>query len=143
MEVTSTRGGDRRNRCAGSTQIGWLADVLERESLARLVAERDAAVRPDASPDEQSLSGATIRDGREADNVIVVSDGLRLTIRYSDGGEGWTMAQVEQVPGAISQGRTRAEARENVTDALRLMLRPEPDETADPDREPLELPLAS
>jgi len=75
--------------------------------------------------------------------VIAMSDGLRFTIRYSDGGEGWTMAQVEQVPGAISQGRTRAEARENVTDALRLMLRPEPDETADPDREPLELPLAS
>ncbi len=41
-----------------------------------------------------------------------MSDGLRFTIRYSDGGEGWTMAQVEQVPGAISQGRTRSEARE-------------------------------
>lgn len=75
--------------------------------------------------------------------MIAMSDGLRFTIRYSDGGEGWTMAQVEQVPGAISQGRTRAEARENVTDALRLMLKPEPDETADPDREPLALPLAS
>ena len=37
------------------------------------------------------------------------------------------------------------EARENVTDALRLMLKPEPGETpsSDPDREPLELPLAS
>ena len=34
------------------------------------------------------------------------------------------MAQVEEVPGAISQGRTREEARENVTDALRLMLKP-------------------
>ena len=53
------------------------------------------------------------------------------------------MAQLEQVPGAISQGRTRSEARESVIDALRLMLKPEPDETADPDREPLELPLAS
>jgi hypothetical protein len=30
-----------------------------------------------------------------------------------------------------------------VIDALRLMLRPEPDQTADPDREPLFLPLAS
>ncbi len=35
------------------------------------------------------------------------------------------MAEVEQVPGAISQGRTRSQARENVIDALRLMLRPE------------------
>ncbi len=72
-----------------------------------------------------------------------MSDALRFTIRYSDGGEGWIMAQVEEVPGAISQGRTRDEARENVTDALRLMLKPEPDEASDPDREPLELPLAS
>lgn len=56
-----------------------------------------------------------------------MSDALRFTIRYSDGGEGWVMAQVEQVPGAVSQGRTRGEARENVVDALRLMLKPEPD----------------
>lgn len=70
--------------------------------------------------------------------MLAMSESLRFTIRYSDGGEGWTMAQVEQVPGAISQGRTRSEARENVIDALRLMLKPEPDESADPDREPLE-----
>jgi predicted RNase H-like HicB family nuclease len=72
-----------------------------------------------------------------------MADALRFTIRYSDGGEDWVMAQVEEVPGAISQGRTRTEARENVIDALRLMLRPEPDQTADPDREALFLPLAS
>ena len=76
-------------------------------------------------------------------NVRGMSDGLRFTIRYSDGGEGWVMAQVEEVPGAISQGRTRPEARENVIDALRLMLTPEANQTADPDRELLELPLAS
>lgn len=72
-----------------------------------------------------------------------MSDALRFTIRYSDGGDGWVMAQVEEVPGAISQGRTREEARTNVTDALRLMLKPEPDVTTDPNREPLDLPLVS
>lgn len=72
-----------------------------------------------------------------------MSDALRFTIHYSDGGDGWVMAQVEEVPGAISQGRTREEARANVTDALRLMLAPDPDLSGDPDREPLELPLAS
>lgn len=72
-----------------------------------------------------------------------MGDALRFTIRYSDGGEGWIMAQVEEIPGAISQGRTRPEARENVIDALRLMLRPEPDQPVDPDRELLDLPLAS
>jgi predicted RNase H-like HicB family nuclease len=72
-----------------------------------------------------------------------MSGALRFTIRYTDGGEGWIMAQIEEVPGAISQGRTRAEARENVIDALRLMLTPEPGQPADPDREMLDLPLAS
>lgn len=72
-----------------------------------------------------------------------MSDALRFTIHFSDGGDGWIMAQVEEVPGAISQGRTRAEARQNVADALRLMLKPEADGTADPDREALDLPLAS
>jgi hypothetical protein len=70
-----------------------------------------------------------------------VGAALRFTIRYSDGGEDWVMAQVEEVPGAISQGRSRSEARENVIDALRL--RPAPDQIADPDCEPLFLPLAS
>jgi predicted RNase H-like HicB family nuclease len=74
---------------------------------------------------------------------MVMSDVLRFTIRFSDAGDGWIMAQVEEVPGAISQGKTREEARENVTDALRLMLRPDPDEVTDPDREPLELALAT
>ena len=39
--------------------------------------------------------------------------------------DGWIVARVLQVPGAISQGRTREEARENVIDALRLMLAPD------------------
>ncbi len=73
--------------------------------------------------------------------IVMSDDALRFTIHYSDGGEGWVMAQVEQVPGAISQGRDRREARENVIDALRLMLKPEPGEHADPDREALALPL--
>ncbi len=30
-----------------------------------------------------------------------MSDALRFTIHYSDGGDGWIMAQVEEVPGAI------------------------------------------
>jgi predicted RNase H-like HicB family nuclease len=72
-----------------------------------------------------------------------VSETLRLTIVYEDGGEGWVMATIPEVRGVFSQGRTRAEARENVIDALQLMLSPEPDEQTKPDSEPLELQLAS
>lgn len=48
---------------------------------------------------------------------------LRLTIAYEEPDEdGWIVARVVEVPGALSQGRTREEARDNVVDALRLML---------------------
>ena len=70
-----------------------------------------------------------------------MSDDLRLTIIYEQDEEGWYVASVPQVPGALSQGRTRAEARANVIDALRLMLRPEPGSGKDSDE--LRLRLAS
>src|SRR5205823_2546579 len=54
-----------------------------------------------------------------------VSDESRLTIAYDEPDEdGWVVARVVEVPGAISQGRTQEEARENVIDASRLMLPP-------------------
>jgi predicted RNase H-like HicB family nuclease len=73
-----------------------------------------------------------------------MSETLRLTITYDEPDEeGWIVARVVEVPGALSQGRTREEARENVLDALRLMLAPDHD---DPNvvagrSEPLELTL--
>ncbi|MEX2448472.1 MAG: hypothetical protein WD404_06990 [Solirubrobacterales bacterium] len=39
--------------------------------------------------------------------------------------EGWIVARILEVPGAVSQGRTREEARENVLDALRTVLAPD------------------
>jgi uncharacterized protein YdaU (DUF1376 family) len=42
-----------------------------------------------------------------------------LTIRFEEAGDGWVMARIEEEPAAISQGRTREEAYENVLDALR------------------------
>lgn len=36
--------------------------------------------------------------------------------------DGWWAAYVEEVPGVNSQGRTLDEARENLKDALKLML---------------------
>ena len=38
---------------------------------------------------------------------------------------GWIVARVLEVPGALSQGRTREEARVNVLDALRTVLTPD------------------
>lgn len=60
-----------------------------------------------------------------------MTDSLRFTIRFEDAGDGWFVAQVNEVPGAISQGEGREEARENVIDALTLMLSPDPEEAVD------------
>ncbi len=74
-----------------------------------------------------------------------MSETLRLTITYDEPDEdGWIVARVVEVPGAISQGRTPEQARENVLDALRLMLAPDDDDAnvAAGRSEPLELTLS-
>lgn len=51
-----------------------------------------------------------------------MSEALRLTVTYEHDEDGWIVARVPEVRGAISQGRTRDEARENVIDALHGIL---------------------
>lgn len=50
------------------------------------------------------------------------SDPLRLTVVYDRAEHGGTTANIPAVPGTISTGATRREARDNVIDALREML---------------------
>jgi len=69
-----------------------------------------------------------------------VSETVDVTVLYEDGDDGWIVASVPAVPGAMSQGRTREEARENVLDALALMLSPDPGEKRE--RELLHLKVA-
>ena len=58
-----------------------------------------------------------------------MSERLRMTITFEDPDEdGWIVARVHEVPGAISQGRTLEEARENVLDALQVVLAPDDDD---------------
>jgi predicted RNase H-like HicB family nuclease len=76
-----------------------------------------------------------------------VSQSLRLTIVFEPDEEGWIVASVPEVPGALSQGRTREEARENVIDALHGILELRFGEHAlaepVPDSESLELHIAA
>ena len=54
-----------------------------------------------------------------------------MTITYDEPDEdGWIVARVIEVPGAMSRGRTREEARENVIDALQLTLAPDDDDAS-------------
>jgi predicted RNase H-like HicB family nuclease len=71
-----------------------------------------------------------------------VSEDLQLTIAFDEPDEdGWIVAKVIEVAGALSQGRTREDARANVIDALRVMLAPDDDDPRAADSEPLDLTL--
>jgi predicted RNase H-like HicB family nuclease len=52
---------------------------------------------------------------------------FELTIAYECAERGWLTATVPALPGAISAGRTRDEARSNVLDAVRTMLSTPPE----------------
>jgi predicted RNase H-like HicB family nuclease len=57
---------------------------------------------------------------------LCVAASIDVTIAFEPPDEdGWIVARVLEVPGAMSQGRTRDEARENVLDALRTVLTPD------------------
>lgn len=44
-----------------------------------------------------------------------------FTVNYIQDGP-WILAIVEEIPGAFSQGKTIEEARENITEALRMII---------------------
>jgi predicted RNase H-like HicB family nuclease len=77
-----------------------------------------------ARPVRRSPSRLQRRGQRQCDHEGV-SETLSLTVHFEDAGDGWVLATIPEVPGAISQGRTREEARENVIDALRTVLTPD------------------
>ena len=57
---------------------------------------------------------------------VPVAPSIDFTIAFDEPDEeGWIVARVLEVPGALSQGRTREEARDNVLDALRTVLTPD------------------
>lgn len=73
-----------------------------------------------------------------------MADHLDLTIVYEPGEDGWILATIPEVPGVLSQGRTREDARASVIDALRLMLSPVADDPQDErEREPLHLTISA
>lgn len=45
-----------------------------------------------------------------------------LTIIYEWSEDGWWVAEIAEVPGAISQGKTKEEAKSNVLDALNELM---------------------
>lgn len=50
------------------------------------------------------------------------TDNPALTAVYEHTGDGWWVVSVPEIPGAHSQGETYEEARENIRDAVQLLL---------------------
>ena len=46
----------------------------------------------------------------------------KITIVFEENPDGWITAHIPEIPGAISQGKTRDEAREMVLDALNELM---------------------
>ncbi len=57
---------------------------------------------------------------------VPMAASLDFTISFDPPDEdGWIVARVLEVPGAMSQGKTKAEAKENALDALQTVLTPD------------------
>jgi len=54
--------------------------------------------------------------------TYIILYSMKLTAVFVSAPEGGFTAFVEEIPGAISEGETIEEARENLTDALRMVL---------------------
>lgn len=99
---------------------GWSqADMAERSGVDRTTISEVEAGKRDASP-------ATIRKLAVALGVPVAElfkepiD--RFTVAFQQIEDGWYFARCMEVPEAFTQGETLEEARENIRDAIELIL---------------------
>ncbi len=54
--------------------------------------------------------------------VYEILEGVSFTMKYRHTDSGWWIAYCEEVPEARTQGKTKDEARENLKDAIALIL---------------------
>ena len=54
-------------------------------------------------------------------SIWLYSD-MKFTATIEQGENGWLVGQIEEVPAAMSQGKTIQELKKNLLDALRLVL---------------------
>jgi len=53
---------------------------------------------------------------------------MNYTVVFKEIEDGWYMAQCEQIPGAVTQGKTLEEAMVNIKEAIQLILEDEKEE---------------
>jgi predicted RNase H-like HicB family nuclease len=62
------------------------------------------------------------REGLDKEPECNENTGMKVTVAYNQVGDWWA-AWVEEIPGVNTQGKTLEEARENLKDALRIVLK--------------------
>jgi len=61
------------------------------------------------------------------ERTAIIQDNVEYTAIIQEIEDGWYMGQCEQVPGALTQGRTIDEVKENLKEAITLVLETERD----------------
>ncbi len=123
--------------------FGEFLDAYEREHGPIADEEIEAVRAHDKATAVRVRGGRVVRPQAGSGTVPDVQDELQLTIVYEDGGDGWILARVLEVPAAIDQGRTRDEARANVPDALHAVFEMWPDQRPpNLEHETVTIPLA-
>lgn len=87
----------------------------------------DALARPAAVNESLAVALDRPRGFRwAAGTLLSMTAFVDLTVAFEPPDEdGWIVARVLEVPGAMSQGKTREQARENALEALRAVLAPD------------------
>ncbi len=99
----------------GTPLFGGVAPIVRIPVAVLRETRSQSGVSPFKAPNTSPLRAGW------GDRVLLDSL-LELTIVYEDAGDGWITASVAEVPGVNSQGHTRAEARENVIEAMHGIL---------------------
>lgn len=114
------RSGPSREK---NPRRGFLAREAEQRDICNATSRYDQA--KSFSPGRMA-QGSVCIDGLAPRYGFGMAESVDFTISFESPDEGgWIVARVLEVPGAMSQGHTREEARENVLDALRTVLTPD------------------
>ncbi len=120
------RGGPAARMAAAGAEAMRLLGELERRLIGKRAYGKTVSGRPigEELVDElaaEAEEGYEVEETRGVDEQESAKERLRLIVVYEPDEE-WMMASIPAVPGVLSQGRTREEARINVLDALAEMI---------------------
>ena len=121
-DLNRGQGRKIRTRASRSSVSSGFADASDDLTVAKVLSQGGCGLQTTISAPRQPWA-PNRHPGRYC---VPVAPSIDFTIAFDEPDEdGWIVARVLEVSGALSQGRTREEARENALDALRTVLTPD------------------